>query len=86
MEGGGEEGEGEMFGESNLETNITIRKVESQCPFAEWLRELKQELSNNLQGWDREEDGTEGTYVYLWLIHVGIWKKTTTSVQELSFN
>ena len=35
MEGGGEEGEGEMYGESNMETYITIYKVESQCKFAE---------------------------------------------------
>ena len=86
MEVGGEEGEGEMYGESNTETYITIYEVESQCEFAEWLRELKEGLSNNLQGWDREEDGREGTYVYLWLIHVGIRQKTTTSVKQLSFN
>ena len=55
MEVGGEEGEGEMYGESNTETYITIYKVESQCEFAEWLRELKQGLFNNLQGWDRED-------------------------------
>ena len=27
-------GEGEMYGESNMETYITIYKVESQCEFA----------------------------------------------------
>ena len=86
MEVGGEKGEGEMYGESNTETYITIYKVESQCEFVDWLRELKQGLFNNLQGWDREEGGREGTYVYLWLIHVGIWQKTTTSVKQLSFN
>ena len=80
-EGGGK---GEIYGESNMETYITIYKVESQCEFADWLRELKQGLFNNLQGWDREEDGREGTYVYLWLIHAGIWQKTTTSVKQLS--
>ena len=86
MEGEGEEGEGEMYGESNMETYITIYKVESQCEFAEWLRELKEGLSNNLQGWDREEDGREGPYVNLWLIHAGVWQKITTSVKQLSFN
>ena len=45
-----------------------------------------QGLSNNLQGWDTEEDGQEGTYAYLWLIHIGIWPKTTSSVKPLSFN
>jgi len=34
-EAGGEEGEGETYGESNMETYITICKVESQCEFAE---------------------------------------------------
>ena len=29
MEVGGEEGEGEMYGDSNMETYITIYKVES---------------------------------------------------------
>ena len=32
---GGQEGEGEMYGESNMETYIAIYKVESQCEFAE---------------------------------------------------
>ena len=35
MEVGGEEGEGEMYGDSNMETYITIYKVESQCEFAD---------------------------------------------------
>ena len=71
MEGEGEEGEGEMYGESNMETYIAIYKVESQCEFAEWLRELKEGLSNNLQGWDREEVGGRGhmyTYGYFMLV------------------
>ena len=33
-DGGGRGGEGEMYGESNMETYITIYKVESQCEFA----------------------------------------------------
>ena len=32
---GEKEGEAEMYGESNMETYITICKVESQCEFAE---------------------------------------------------
>ena len=84
MERGGEEGEGEMYGESNMETYITIcREPMRICSMTQGL---KQGLSNNLHGWDREEVGREGTYVYLWLIHVGIWQKTTTSVKQLSFN
>ena len=34
-------GEGEMYGESNMETHITICKIESQREFAVWLRKLK---------------------------------------------
>ena len=32
--GWGEEGEGEMYEESNMETYITIRKIDSQWEFA----------------------------------------------------
>ena len=42
--------------------------------------ELKQRLCKNLEGWDGEGDGRfkrDGTYVYLWLIHVDIWQRTT---------
>ena len=52
-------GEGEMYGKSNMETYITICKMESQVEFAVWLRKLKQELCINLEGWDGEEDGRE---------------------------
>ena len=34
MQWGGEEGEGEMYGESNMETYITICKIDSQREFA----------------------------------------------------
>ena len=43
-------GEGEMFGESNMETYITICKIDSQREFALWLRKLKQELCIKLEG------------------------------------
>ena len=48
--GWGEEGEGEMYEESNMETYITICKIESQWEFAVWLRELEQGLCVNLGG------------------------------------
>ena len=32
--GGGEEGEGEMYGESNMEIYNTVRKIDSQWEFA----------------------------------------------------
>ena len=37
-------GEGEMYGKSNMETYITIYKIDSQWEFAIWLRKLKQGL------------------------------------------
>ena len=37
-------GEGEMYGKSNMETYITICKLDSQQEFAVWLRKLKQGL------------------------------------------
>jgi len=48
-----------MYGKSNMETYITIRKIESQWEFAVWLRKLKQELCINLEGWGGEGDGRE---------------------------
>ena len=56
---GGEVGEGEMYGESNMETYITICKIDSQWEFAVRLRELKQGLCINLEGKDEEGDGKE---------------------------
>ena len=52
-------GEGEMYGESNMETYITICKIDSQWEFAVWLRKLKQGLCTNLERWDGEGDGRE---------------------------
>jgi len=46
--------EGEMYGESNMETYLTICKIASQQEFAICLRELKQGLCINLEGWDGE--------------------------------
>ena len=43
-------GEGEMFGESNMETYITVCKIDSQWEWAVCLRKLKQELCINLEG------------------------------------
>ena len=65
-----------MYGQSNMETYITLCKIDSQWEFAVCLRELKQGLCINLEGYDGEGDGgrfkREGTYVYLWLIHVQV--------------
>ena len=56
----GEVGEGEMYGKSNMETYITICKIDSQREFVVWLRKLKQGLCINLEGWDGEEKGGGG--------------------------
>ena len=48
-----------MYGESNMETYITVFKMDSQWEFAVWLRELKQGLCINLEGRDEEGDGRE---------------------------
>ena len=48
-----------MYGKSNMETYITICKIDSQWEFAVWLRKLKQGLCINLQGWDGVGDGRE---------------------------
>ena len=52
-------GEGEIYGESNMETYITICKIDSQREFAVWLRKLKQGLCINLDRWDEEADRRE---------------------------
>ena len=80
-----------MYGKSNMETYITICKIDSQQEFAVWLRKLKQGLCVNLEGWDGEGDGREvqreGIYVYLWLIHVrSDRKQQQNSVKQLFFN
>ena len=58
--GNGERGgEGEMYGKSNMETYITIYKIDSQWEFVVWLRKLKQRLCIKLEGWDGEGYGRE---------------------------
>ena len=66
-----------MHGKRNMETYITVCKIDNQWEFAVWLRKLKQGLCiNNLEGWDGGEMGgrfkRKEIYVYLWLIHVEV--------------
>ena len=65
-----------MFGKSNMETYITICKIDSQWEFAVWLRKLKQWLCQprGVGGGGRGEGGSKGRgYMYtLWLIHVEV--------------
>ena len=49
----------EMYRKSNMETYITICKIDSQREFAVWLRKLIQGLCINLEGWDGEGDGRQ---------------------------
>ena len=49
-----------------------------------WLRQLKLRLCDNLE----EVEGRvkrEGTYVYLWLIHVDVWQKSTQYCKTIIF-
>ena len=48
-----------MYGKSNMETYITICKIDRQWESVVCLRELKQGLCINLEGWDGEENGRE---------------------------
>ena len=46
----GEGRRGEMYGNSNMESYITICKIDSPQEFAVWLRKLKQGLCISLEG------------------------------------
>ena len=46
-----------MYAKSNMETYITICKIDSQRELLGWLRKVKQGLFINLEGLDGEEDG-----------------------------
>ena len=59
MDMGERGGEGEMYGKNNMETYITICKIDSQREFTVWLRKFKQGLCINLEEWDGEGDGRE---------------------------
>ena len=52
-----------MYGKSNMETYITICKIDSQWEFAVWLRKRKQ-LCINLEGWEGEGGSKGRGYMY----------------------
>ena len=52
-------GEDEIYGKSNMDSYITICKIDSQQEFAVWLRKLKLGLSNNLEEWEGVRYGRE---------------------------
>ena len=76
-----------MYGKSNMETYITICKMDSQPEFAVWLRKLKQGLCINLEGWDGEGVLKGRGYMYTngWFM-LRFDRKQQNSVKELSFN
>ena len=68
-----------MYGKSNMETYITICKIDSQQEFA-MAKKLKQGPGVGGGRMERKMGGNfkrEGIYVYLCLIHVEVWQKTT---------
>ena len=50
---------GGMYGESDMETYITIHKIGSQWEFAVCLSELKPGVCNRLEWWDGQGDRRE---------------------------
>ena len=48
-----------MYGKSDMETCITVCKMDSQWEFSVWLRKLKHGLCINLARWD-VEGGSKG--------------------------
>ena len=53
-----------MYGKSNMETDITICKIDSQRELAVWLWKLKQGLCINLEGSDGEGGSKGKRYMY----------------------
>ena len=75
-----------MYSESNMETYISICKTDSQREFAVCLRELKQGLCINLEGWDgKGRSRGRGPMADPMLIHTDD-RKQQNSVKQLSFD
>ena len=77
--------------ESNMETYITICKLDRQWEFAVCLRKLKQGLFVSLGGWDREGDGKEiqkGEDICISMADFMLRfnRKQQNSIQQLPFN
>ena len=68
---------------SSIGTHMAVCKIDSQRVFAVGHRELKPVLCDNIERWDGVGAGREGTYVYLWLIHVDVWQKPTQHYKEI---
>jgi len=55
----GEEGEGGMYAESNMETYTIVCKIDSQQEFAVMTQGTQTGLSNDLEGWDGDGVGRD---------------------------
>ena len=76
--GWGEEEEGGMYGESNMETYIIECKIDSGNLLYDSGNSNLGSVTILRGGMRREVGGRfkrEGTYVYLRLAHVGVWQK-----------
>ena len=85
-------GEGEMYGETNMDTYITICKMDSQRANGNLLfgPGNSNGLCINLEGWDGERDGREfqkggDICIPMWFM-LRLDRKQQNSVKQLSFN
>ena len=63
---------GEIYGKNDMETYITIWKIDSQQEFSVCLRKLHQPRGSGWEGDGRNVQEEGDIYVYLWLIHVKV--------------
>ena len=68
-----------MHGKSNMETYITMCKIDGQWEFAVWQRKLKQRFCINLEEWDGEGDERKGKKKKKTTNRVAIWSSNPTT-------
>ena len=88
---GREDGECGMYGDGNMETYMTICKIDSQWEFAVCFREHKLRLCNNLERWDEEGGGREvqegwNVYIPMAKLMLMLGRNQHNSIKQLSFN
>ena len=77
-----------MYGKSNMETYITICKIDNQWEFALWLRKLKQGLCYQSRGvgwggrWEGGSKGRGSMYAYGWMR----WLDGITDLMDVSLS
>lgn len=65
--------------------HITIHKIDVQCKLHAWSRAPKASAWDSLEGWGGEGAGGD-TCVYLWPIHVDVWRKPSPYCKVISPN